>query len=176
MTVVAVLGEKGGTGKTTFAANLAGMRANAGRGVLMIDADRQGSSSYWAAERARIEEVAAVDCIQQYGSGLARRIRRMSQSYDDIVIDVGAGDGVEMKLVLDVADCAVTPVKPAGVDVWTMGLMNNLVGQALEGNTDSDLLGGCEHGAYGSAKQGCRENGLRARAAASDNRGRCGGS
>ena len=135
MTVVAVLGEKGGTGKTTFAANLAGMRANAGRSVLMIDADRQGSSSYWADERARLEDVAAVDCIQQYGSGLARRIRRMSQSYDDIVIDVGAGDGVEMKLVLDVADCAVTPVKPAGVDVWTMGLMNNLVGQALEDNS-----------------------------------------
>lgn len=135
MTVVAVLGEKGGTGKTTFAANLAGMRAESGRSVLMLDADRQGSSSYWAAAREQIEDVATVDCIQQYGPGLGRRIRRMAQSYDDIVIDVGAGDGVEMKLVLDMADYALTPVKPAGVDVWTMGLMNRLVEQALEDNT-----------------------------------------
>ena len=40
--IIAVLGEKGGTGKTTFTTNLAGMRAAASRDVLMIDADRQG--------------------------------------------------------------------------------------------------------------------------------------
>ena len=44
--IVAVLGEKGGTGKTTLATNLAGMRAAEGRDVLIIDADRQGSASY----------------------------------------------------------------------------------------------------------------------------------
>ena len=50
--IVAVLGEKGGTGKTTLATNLAGMRATAGRDVLIIDADRQGSASYWAEKRS----------------------------------------------------------------------------------------------------------------------------
>jgi ABC-type Na+ transport system ATPase subunit NatA len=50
--IVAVLGEKGGTGKTTLATNLAGMRAAEGRDVLIIDADRQGSASYWAEKRS----------------------------------------------------------------------------------------------------------------------------
>jgi Mrp family chromosome partitioning ATPase len=46
--IVAILGEKGGTGKTTLAVNLAGLRATEGRDVLLLDADRQGSASYWA--------------------------------------------------------------------------------------------------------------------------------
>ena len=41
---VAVIGEKGGTGKTTFATNLAGWRARRrpGSKIVLIDADRQG--------------------------------------------------------------------------------------------------------------------------------------
>ena len=55
MAHIIVLGnEKGGTGKTTFATNLAGMRAAAGREVIIIDADRQGSASYWAENREEI--------------------------------------------------------------------------------------------------------------------------
>jgi chromosome partitioning protein len=38
--IVAILRGKGGTGKTTLATNLAGMRAAEGRDVLIIDADR----------------------------------------------------------------------------------------------------------------------------------------
>jgi chromosome partitioning protein len=35
-------GEKGGTGKTTLATNLAAKRVLAGRDVLLVDADAQG--------------------------------------------------------------------------------------------------------------------------------------
>ena len=35
--IIAVFGEKGGTGKTTLATNLAGMRAVANRDVLIIN-------------------------------------------------------------------------------------------------------------------------------------------
>ncbi len=45
--ILTVLAEKGGTGKTMAATNLAGMRAGRGRRVLLIDADRQGSSERW---------------------------------------------------------------------------------------------------------------------------------
>ena len=46
--IIAILGEKGGTGKTMVATNLVGMRAAAGSKILLIDADRQGSAQRWA--------------------------------------------------------------------------------------------------------------------------------
>ena len=78
--IVAVLGEKGGTGKTTFATNLAGMRAAAGRDVLIVDADRQGSASYWAEARER-QEVAVVASVQKFGAGLVRAVADMARRY-----------------------------------------------------------------------------------------------
>ena len=45
--IVLIGGEKGGTGKTTIATNLAALRAMAGRDVLLVDTDPQGSASYW---------------------------------------------------------------------------------------------------------------------------------
>ena len=43
--IVLIGGEKGGTGKTTIATSLAG------RDVLLIDTDPQGSANYWAQSR-----------------------------------------------------------------------------------------------------------------------------
>ena len=94
--IVAVLGEKGGTGKTTFATNLAGMRAGAGRDVLIVDADRQGSASYWAEARER-QEVAAVASVQKFGTGLVRAVADMARRYADVVIDIAAGDSREIE-------------------------------------------------------------------------------
>ncbi len=49
--VILIGGEKGGTGKTTIATNLAALRALAGHDVLLVDTDSQGSASYWASSR-----------------------------------------------------------------------------------------------------------------------------
>ena len=62
--IVAVLGEKGGTGKTTISTNQAGMRSAHGHDVLVVDADRQGSSSYWAEAREE-QGLTSVSCVQK---------------------------------------------------------------------------------------------------------------
>jgi chromosome partitioning protein len=135
--IVAVLGEKGGTGKTTLATNLAGMRASAGQGhdVLLVDADRQGSASYWAEKRSnRYPQLPAVQSVQKFGEGLMRTVRDMARRYDDLLIDAGAGDSREVESALRVADMAIIPVQPAGLDVWTLGLSDDRVGEALAVN------------------------------------------
>jgi chromosome partitioning protein len=131
--IVAVLGEKGGTGKTTLATNLAGMRASAGQGhdVLLVDADRQGSASYWAEKRSnRYPQLPAVQSVQKFGEGLMWTVRDMARRYDDLLIDAGAGDSREAESALRIADMAIIPVQPAGLDVWTLGLIDDRVGQA----------------------------------------------
>src|SRR5215813_6811086 len=133
--IVAVLGEKGGTGKTTLATNLAGMRAADGHDVLLLDADRQASASYWAEKRSHQHSpVPAVQSVQKFGDGLMRTVRDMARRYDDILIDVGAGDTREVESALRVADLAIVPVQPARLDVWTLGLIDDRVGEALAVN------------------------------------------
>jgi chromosome partitioning protein len=133
--IVAVLGEKGGTGKTTLATNLAGMRAAEGRDVLIIDADRQGSASYWAEKRSdRHADLPAVQSVQKFGEGLMRTVRDMERRYSDILIDAGAGDTREVESALRVAEQVIIPVQPAGLDVWTLGLMDDRVGEAMSVN------------------------------------------
>ncbi|MBM3932768.1 MAG: chromosome partitioning protein [SAR202 cluster bacterium] len=131
--IVAVIGEKGGTGKTTFSTNLAGLRAVAGRDVLVVDADRQGSASYWAEARGG-KGLKPVTCVQKFGEGLARAVRDMSRRYEDIVIDIGAGDSKEIEGALRVADRAIIPVQPTGLDVWTLGLLDDRIAEAKVAN------------------------------------------
>jgi chromosome partitioning protein len=129
--IVAGLGEKGGTGKTTLATNLAGMRAAEGRDVLLLDADRQGSASYWAEKRSdKHPHVRQVESVQKFGEGLIRTVRDLARRYHDIIIDAGAGDTREVGSALRVAERAIIPVQPAGLDVWTLGLVDDRVGEA----------------------------------------------
>lgn len=127
--IVAVLGEKGGTGKTTLATNLAGMRAAAGRQVLLVDADRQGSASYWAEQR-RTTAHPAVTCLQKFGRALARDLRALAPRYEDVIVDVAAGDSPDLEDVLRMAERVLIPVQPAGLDVWTLGLLDDRVAEA----------------------------------------------
>ena len=133
--IVAILGEKGGTGKTTFATNLAGMRASVGKDVLIIDADRQGSASYWA-EAREAQSLSSVSCAQKFGTGLARTVQDMARRYDDVVIDIAAGDSAEIDGALRVADRVIIPVQPAGLDIWTLGHLDDRIGSAKAGNPD----------------------------------------
>lgn len=129
--IVAVLGEKGGTGKTTFATNLAGLRAAAEQDVLIIDADRQGSASYWTERRDdKYSDLPTVHSVQKFGSGLMQAVKDMARRYHDIVIDVGGADNREVEAALRVAQYAIIPIQPAGLDVWTLGLIDDRVGEA----------------------------------------------
>lgn len=128
--IVLVGGEKGGTGKTTLATNLAAMRAAQKRDVLLIDTDPQGSASLWTEIRAESADVVRVGSIQKFGKGLAGEIRDLVGRYEDIVIDAGGRESIDLRAALTVADIAILPVQASQFDLWTIEKMSDLVGQA----------------------------------------------
>ena len=113
--IVAVLGEKGGTGKTTLATTLAGMRAAEGQSVILLDADRQGSAGYWADKRRAQGTVALVTAVAKGGEGLGWTVQDLARRTQDLILDVGAGDSQEMDTALEVAEVALVPIQPTGL-------------------------------------------------------------
>jgi chromosome partitioning protein len=129
--IVLIGGEKGGTGKTTLATNLAAKRALAGRDVLLIDTDIQGSASDWAQNRDEAEaKPRRVACVQKFGKGLQAEVQDLAKRYQDVVIDAGGRDSVELRAALVVADKVYIPIQPSQFDIWTLDRMEELVNSA----------------------------------------------
>ena len=54
MAIISIINQKGGVGKTTIAINIADYLSRVGNNVLLVDADKQGSSNAWASLRESI--------------------------------------------------------------------------------------------------------------------------
>ena len=129
--IILIGGEKGGTGKTTIATNLAAKRAMENRDVLLIDTDAQGSANYWAQSRDDSEaKPHRVACIQKFGKGLQAEVQDLAKRYQDIIIDAGGRDSVELRAGLVVSNKAYIPIQPSQFDIWTLDRMDELVSSA----------------------------------------------
>jgi chromosome partitioning protein len=128
--VVLIGGEKGGTGKTTLATNLAALRSNEGRDVLLVDTDKQGSASDWAAVREEVDGAPQIPCVQVFGKQVTSQIQDLDPRYDDLVVDAGGRDSVELRSAMVVADRFYVPLQASQFDVWTIERMEELVEQA----------------------------------------------
>lgn len=143
--IVVIGGEKGGTGKSTIAVNLAAIAAGLGKDVLLIDTDTQPSSSMWAAIRDQDNIEPRVASIQKSGKGLAKQVLDLAGRYQEIIIDAGGRDSMELRYALGVAHKACIPVRPGQFDTWTLAKMNHLVeeGQAFNPSLEASLLISC---------------------------------
>lgn len=139
--IIAVGGTKGGTGKSTVATNLAVLLASAGKDVLLVDADEQGTATDFTTMRNQSgEQGAGYTCIALKGRSIVTEIRRLAPKYDEIVIDVGAGDNASQRGALAVADVFAVPLAPRSFDVWTLDKVAELVEEARVTNPDLKAL------------------------------------
>ena len=134
--IVLIGGEKGGTGKTTIATNLATMHVIHKRDVLLVDTDRQGSASAWSDIRDLNNIRPRVPNVQKFGQNLANDIRDLNNRYQDIIIDAGGRDSVELRAAMTVANIMYIPVQASQFDIWTLSIIHDLVIQASGFNTN----------------------------------------
>jgi chromosome partitioning protein len=129
MATYVVGAEKGGVGKSTTAVNLVVTLAARKRDVLLIGADKQDSAQQWAAARREGGITPAISCISLRGKSLKDEVRAMQGRYDDIVIDAGGQDSIELRAAMMVADILVTPCIPSQFDIFSTFTMDRLVGE-----------------------------------------------
>ena len=115
MAVVAIVNQKGGTGKTTLSINLASAFAEL-YPTLLLDADPQGSALDWADSRSTPQM--NLDARELSTGDLMRDIRTLSATYDWIIIDGPPGIGRTSAEAVRVADIVLIPSKPSPFDVW----------------------------------------------------------
>tara|TARA_B110000879_G_scaffold141872_1_gene184673 strand:- start:1366 stop:2010 length:645 start_codon:yes stop_codon:yes gene_type:complete len=133
--IILIGGEKGGTGKTTIATNLVAMKAIKNNGnVLLIDADKQGTASFWCGMRDEDNIKPRIPSIQKFGSNIRNEIKELSTKYADLIIDVGGYDSKELRAGLLVSDIAIFPIRPSQFDLWTLTKLNNLIDEAQINN------------------------------------------
>ena len=138
MTVIAVCNQKGGSGKTTMAINLAGAFAAEDKRVLLLDLDPQGSALDWGSinpDTMPQVEVAEIDRPQ-----LLRQARALRREYDVIVIDCPAKFADSSSAAIRVADFVLVPVQPSPFDVWASDAVAGLI------KTRQEATGGCSPG------------------------------
>jgi chromosome partitioning protein len=138
--ILAVANVKGGAGKTTLATNLAVARAIAGRDVLLVDADNQGSSADFTALRTEQMGNAGYAVARLLGREVRSEVGKMRTKFDEIIIDVGGRDSEGLRAALTVADTVLIPVLPSSFDVWSFSSMVSLAREARAINPDLRVL------------------------------------
>lgn len=111
--VLVVLNGKGGVGKTTTAINLAATLSEKNR-VLLVDADPQGSATWWV---ERGDRAIGFDLAQETDPKLLGKIRQLGD-YEVVVVDTPpALNSDALAAVVPMADYVVLPTPPAPMDL-----------------------------------------------------------
>lgn len=128
--VIAVCNEKGGSGKTNIALNLAVKLGLAKDDTLLIDADPQRSVEVFTNIRAASDLPLLFNSVSKLGSSLLKEVKSLREKYDSVVIDTGGRDSEEMRQALAICDIAIIPVMPSDLDIAVLNKMILVFNQA----------------------------------------------
>jgi chromosome partitioning protein len=135
MFTVAVIGQKGGNGKTTVAIELATTAAAVGEDVAVIDLDPQASAAKWR-DRRTVDNPAVVSAQV---SRLRQTIAAAKTNGADLVVihSPGKSDSAAVEAAR-VADLVLIPTRPGVFDMETLPAIRDLL--RIAGNPSAFVL------------------------------------
>jgi chromosome partitioning protein len=116
--VITITNQKGGSGKTTVAVNLAANLGRRGYEVLLADIDPQGSASHYVSTAPEGREMkVTIAGLSKTGERVHKYIQKFSEQYEYIVVDCPpVVDNKAARSALLISHLVVIPVQPAPLD------------------------------------------------------------
>ena len=115
--VITVAQQKGGSGKTTVAANLAVAFARGGRSVALLDTDPQGSLGRWFMAR-RERGAVGMEFSTASAWGVSYECEKLRKLHDIVIVDTPPKVDADLRPALREADLVLVPVASSHVDLW----------------------------------------------------------
>ncbi len=130
MAIVAVIGGKGGVGKTTAALCLATEWHRRGLRVLLVDSDTQGTCRTFSAVAAEAGHPCPTVVGMGVGLHLPGQLPALAAGYDRVIVDTPPRQGDVTRSALMAADLAILPCGPSAADTWALATGLDLVAAA----------------------------------------------
>lgn len=123
--IIVVAQQKGGSGKTTLAANLAVAYARRGMTVALLDTDPQGSLGRWFLARRERPGGAGMEFSTSSAWGVSYECEKLRKLADVVLIDTPPKVDADLRPALREADLVLIPVAASHVDLWaTEGVLD----------------------------------------------------
>ncbi|MGL5110189.1 MAG: division plane positioning ATPase MipZ [Vibrio ordalii] len=117
--ITVIGGNKGGSGKTTTAVNLAIGLAIRGEDVCVLNGDLQRTAAKHLAEREAAEVQPAITLIEKFDN-LSQTLRALNEKYAHVIVDVAGRNSREFITSGVVADQKIAPLQCSQPDLDTL--------------------------------------------------------
>ncbi len=124
--ILLVGGEKGGSGKSCLAQNIAVYLTLNRETVLMVDCDPQRTTSDWIQARNSNPTLPTINCVQLYGK-IRNDLLSLENHYDYVIVDCGGQDNLALRAAMSVADHTLIPLRPKRRDLKTVPHMEDIL-------------------------------------------------
>lgn len=125
--VITVAQQKGGSGKTTLAINLAVEYARQGLRVALLDTDPQGSLGRWFMTRREVMGDPGLDLSTASAWGVSYECEKLRKINDLVIVDTPPKVDADLRPALREADLVLIPVATSQVDLWATDGVLDLV-------------------------------------------------
>ena len=118
--VITIAQQKGGSGKTTLAVNLAVAFARMGHSVALLDTDPQGSLGRWFMARRERMGDPGMELSTASAWGVSYECEKLRKIHDFVIVDTPPKVDADLRPALREADLILIPVAASHVDLWAV--------------------------------------------------------